>query len=99
MLEIVPRLHEGVYVHIHDICFPLNYPKNWVIDDRKYWLEQYLVQAFICKNKEISIEWCFSHMKYYRKDIINRCFPFYDGDDMAGSLWFSIVGASNPAKK
>jgi hypothetical protein len=50
-LEILPRLKPGVVVHIHDIFLPeQNYPKEWVIDQKVFWNEQYLLQAFLSYN-------------------------------------------------
>ena len=39
-LDILPRLKPGVFVHIHDIFLPYDYPPDWV--DR-YYTEQYLL--------------------------------------------------------
>lgn len=47
--EVVPRLREGVVVHIHDIFLPSDYPPDWVLGGRA-WNEQYLVQSFLAFN-------------------------------------------------
>ena len=47
VLEVLPRLAEGVLVHLHDIFLPYEYPKKWLEDFGLYWTEQYLVQAFL----------------------------------------------------
>lgn len=44
--EVLPRLKSGVYVHLHDIFLPDEYPKPWVIDEERSWTEQYLLHAF-----------------------------------------------------
>lgn len=44
-LEILPRLRKGVIVHVHDIFLPCEYPKEWVLNLRRFWNEQYLLQA------------------------------------------------------
>ena len=49
-LEILPRLKEGVIVHIHDIFLPYEYPQQWVVENRVFWSEQYLLQAFLTLN-------------------------------------------------
>ncbi len=43
-LEVMPRLKSGVYLHLHDICLPYDYPAVW--RDR-YYSEQYLLGAML----------------------------------------------------
>jgi len=54
-LEILTRLKKGVVVHIHDIFLPFEYPRKWVIDNRTFLSEQYLLQAFLCFNKSFEV--------------------------------------------
>jgi hypothetical protein len=44
-LEILPRLHPGVHVHIHDIFLPHDYEPWWLLRfyPHRYWSEQYLL--------------------------------------------------------
>jgi hypothetical protein len=49
-LNILPRLREGVIVHVHDIFLPYEYPRQWVVGNRVFWTEQYLLQAFLTHN-------------------------------------------------
>ena len=44
--EILPRLGSGVWVHLHDIFYPFEYPKQWVYQGRA-WNEAYLARAFL----------------------------------------------------
>jgi hypothetical protein len=46
-LQVLPRLKQGVHIHIHDIFLPEDYPPEWVIDERRSWSEQYLLQALL----------------------------------------------------
>ena len=50
-LEILPRLASGVWVHVHDIFFPHDYPAEWLIKRRLALNEQYLLEAFLSFNK------------------------------------------------
>lgn len=47
IFEILPRLADGVIVHIHDIFLPFEYPKQWVIEGRRSWNEQYVLRALL----------------------------------------------------
>lgn len=55
-LDLLPRLASGVWIHIHDIFLPYEYPREWVIDERRAWAEQYLVQAFLSFNDAFRVE-------------------------------------------
>ncbi len=46
-LEILPRLHPGVIVHIHDIYLPYDYPQ-FMCD--RFYSEQYTLAAFVLAN-------------------------------------------------
>lgn len=50
-LEVLPRLAPGVWVHVHDIFFPHDYPADWLINRRLALNEQYLLEAFLSFNK------------------------------------------------
>lgn len=54
--EILPRLQPGVFVHFHDISLPDPYPSSY-LDRSWYWMEQYLLQAFLSFNNKYSIVW------------------------------------------
>jgi predicted O-methyltransferase YrrM len=49
LLHIVPRLADGVVVHVHDIFIPTDYPRGWVRNGFN-WNEQYLLQAHLTGN-------------------------------------------------
>lgn len=54
-LEILPRLAPGVWVHVHDIFFPHDYPAEWLIERRLALNEQYLLEAFLSFNKQFQV--------------------------------------------
>ena len=49
-LEVLPRLKRGVWVHVHDIFFPHDYPAEWLLNRRLALNEQYLFEAFLSFN-------------------------------------------------
>jgi hypothetical protein len=57
LLNIVPALNEGVLIHFHDIFLPYEYPRQWVIDYRWDWNEQYLVQALLQGSNQFEVLW------------------------------------------
>ena len=54
-LEVLPRLKRGVIVHVHDIFVPYEYPEDMVINNRAFFSEQYLLQAFLCFNRSFEV--------------------------------------------
>jgi hypothetical protein len=61
-LEILPRLKKGVIVHVHDIFSPSEYPREWVLEDYRFWNEQYLLCAFLSFNSAFEVLWAGSYM-------------------------------------
>ena len=53
--EIFPRLKKGVKIHLHDIHYPFEYLKTWVLDDRRSWNEAYLLKCFLMYNSKFKI--------------------------------------------
>jgi hypothetical protein len=50
--EIFPRLRPGVVIHLHDIFYPFEYPRGWVVDENRGWNELYLLRAFLASNQQ-----------------------------------------------
>lgn len=89
-LEVFPRLNKGVIIHIHDIFFPFDYPKDWILKEHRFWAEQYLLQAFLMFNNNFQILYSNSYMKYRNLEKVKTIFPkspFYDG----GSIWIQRI--------
>ena len=55
LLEILPHLARGVWVHVHDIFFPHDYPAEWLLERRLALNEQYLLEAFLSFNKQFEV--------------------------------------------
>jgi len=55
-LDILPKLSPGVWVHVHDIFFPHDYPPEWLLEKRLALNEQYLLEAFLSFNDAFSIQ-------------------------------------------
>jgi hypothetical protein len=54
-LEILPALKRGVWVHVHDIFFPHDYPAEWLLKRRLALNEQYFLEAFLAFNHDFEI--------------------------------------------
>jgi hypothetical protein len=54
-LQILPVIKPGVLVHIHDIFTPRDYLEEWILQDVRFWNEQYLLEAFLSFNARFEI--------------------------------------------
>jgi predicted O-methyltransferase YrrM len=91
-LEILPRLAKGVIVHVHDVFLPEEYPKEWVLDDLRFWNEQYLLQAFLTFNNRFEILWAGNYMHLTHPGELGAAFPSYDSSKTRpGSFWMRRI--------
>lgn len=84
--EILPKLKKGVYIHIHDIFLPYDYPKDWVMKERRFWGEQYLLHAFLMYNKAFEVVFA---RGYLNSKYPGRMAKVFKGIEPAGggSFW------------
>ena len=85
-LEVLPRLQPGVIVHVHDIFLPSEYPREWVIERRRFWTEQYLLQAFLTYNSEFEVLVSSGFLKARFPEELRRVFPSA-APWQGGSFW------------
>jgi Methyltransferase domain len=85
-LEVLPRLKPGVIVHVHDIWFPFDYDRQWVLGEFRFWAEQYLLQAFLAFNSEFEVLICNSYLGFYFPEELKSCFPHSPWSG-GGSFW------------
>jgi hypothetical protein len=91
-LEVLPRLREGVVIHVHDVFLPADYPRSWVMDRHIFWNEQYLLQAFLACNRDFEIQWAASYMHRTHPGQLAAAFPSYNPTmHMPGSFWIKRV--------
>jgi predicted O-methyltransferase YrrM len=87
-LEVLPVLKKGVVVHIHDIFLPAEYPRQWVMEHRMFWNEQYLLQAFLTFNERFRVLWAGSYMHLVHGEELGRAFKSFDPrKNRPGSFW------------
>ena len=74
-LEVLPRLKPGVIVHVHDIFLPFDYRRDWVMEEFRFWTEQYLLQAFLTFNSEFEVLMANSYLSHSHKEDLKTTFP------------------------
>jgi len=86
-LELLPKIPVGVYVHIHDIRLPYEYPKSWVLNAHKHWGEQYLLHMFLSFNNSFEVVFASNYMfERYKRDMVDALYGL-DEDGWPGSFW------------
>ncbi|MDH3734025.1 MAG: class I SAM-dependent methyltransferase [Gemmatimonadota bacterium] len=83
-LSVLPALPAGAVVHVHDVFLPYEYPREWVIDQRWGWGEQYVLQAYLQAATDVEVLWAGHHVQRSRSDF-DDWFPQRTG--RAQSLW------------
>jgi hypothetical protein len=89
-LEILPRLRPGVLVHIHDIFLPFEYPRDWIMEARFFWNEQYLLQALLAHSRAFEVIWPGYLMHRERPEVLAGAFPAYDAARHRPSSWWMV---------
>lgn len=85
-LEVLPRIKPGVIVHVHDIFLPFDYRRDWVMDEFRFWTEQYLLQAFLIFNSQFEVLMANSYLAHRYMEDLKATFPkspWWGG----GSFW------------
>jgi hypothetical protein len=67
-LELLPTLRPGVIVHIHDIFTPRDYLPSWVVTEKRFWNEQYLLEAFLSFNSAFEVLLPVNHVHHQAYD-------------------------------
>ena len=91
-LEVLPRLPAGVYVHVHDIFLPNDYPRHWIRELRLFWNENYLLHAYLTNNRTVEVLAGSHYLANHFPTEVAVAFPRALKADQS-SFWFRTVGA------
>lgn len=88
-LSVVPYLKKGVWVHVHDIFLPEDYPLSWLRDEFRMWNEQYLLEALLTGNNDLEIMLALNYLFVNHRDQLEAAFPGNPSgpDKKPGSFW------------
>jgi predicted O-methyltransferase YrrM len=76
ILEVLPRLPAGAFVHFHDIYFPYDYQRQ-LMTDVTFWSESTLLHAFLIGNSNCAIGASLSMLHYARPEQLKQLLPRY----------------------
>ena len=87
--QILPALDKGVYIHFHDIFYPFEYPKEWLLEG-KAWNEQYMLRTFLQYNNKFKIVMFNTYLEFmFEAEIKNRYPLLYK--NTGGSIWLKKI--------
>jgi hypothetical protein len=83
LLEVLPVLKVGVWIHVHDVPFPYNIPfppEEWIFKQiwPMLWNEAMMLQAFLCFNDKFTIELSTPLIRYFDEPFMQKNVPIYE---------------------
>ena len=88
--EVLPRLSKGVKVHFHDVFYPFEYPKDWVLDKKISWNENYLLRAFLSYNTKFKIVAFNTFLEEFHETWFEKNMPLCL-KNRGGSIWLEVI--------
>lgn len=90
-LKVLPQVPKGTFIHIHDIRFPEEYPREWLLKNKHFWNEQYLLHMFLCFNESFEVVFPSNYMKIKYPNKCKNIFELEDKSGWPGSFWFKRI--------
>jgi hypothetical protein len=85
VFDVLPALKPGVYVHFHDLFYPFEYPRGWLVEGRA-WNEAYLLRAFLSFNSDFEVVFWNDYQARYNQAWLEAHMPLCLRNT-GGSLW------------
>ncbi len=77
ILDVLPRLSKGTWVHFHDIFCPFDYQRGLLDDELFFSNESALLHAFLTGNRRYAIRASLSLLHYADREALRECLPNY----------------------
>jgi hypothetical protein len=94
-LNIIPSLQKGVIVHCHDIFLPREYPLKWIDGWKRFWNEQYMLQALLSNSARYKPLLSLNFLTHHYQRNLEECCPMFKQEKEKAkepsSFWFQIV--------
>lgn len=92
--SIIPRLPQGVLVHVHDIFTPRDYPEAWLRTDRRLWNEQYLLEVLLTNSSRYRTVLALNWLANTHRAALAAAFPKVAevSEVQPGAFWFEVIG-------
>jgi hypothetical protein len=94
-LNIIPSLEKGVIVHCHDIFLPREYLLIWIDGWKRFWNEQYLLQAILAHSTRYKPLLSLNFLAHHYRSDLEKCCPIFrrkkEKASEPSSFWFQVV--------
>jgi hypothetical protein len=95
LFNVLPALKPGVLIHFHDIFWPFEYGRNWVLKENRSWNEIYGLRAFLMYNNAFEIVFFNDYFVRHCKDLAEADYPLML-KNTGGSIWLRRSGCAQP---
>jgi predicted O-methyltransferase YrrM len=86
-LNVYPSLRKGVWVHVHDIFLPFDYPAAWNNKQSFFWNEQYILEAFLQFNIAFEVRAALNMVGRRDPAVFLESISRYKQERTPGSFW------------
>jgi len=92
-LQLLPQIPVGTVIHIHDIRFPQEYPKDWLLGAKKFWDEQYLLQMFLSYNESFRVVFAANYLYQKHPQLMEESLVGLsnNNDGWPGCFWLKRI--------
>jgi hypothetical protein len=94
-LNIIPSLAKGVIVHCHEIFLPREYPLTWIDGWKRFWNEQYLLQALLAHTTRYKPLLSLNFLAHHFRQDLEKCCPVFRRKKEKArepfSFWFKVM--------
>jgi hypothetical protein len=86
LFNVLPALRPGVVVHFHDIYWPFEYPREWIVDSKRAWNECYILRAFMQYNDAFEIMLYPQYLRHKHATLMRELWPTW-WEEPGSALW------------
>lgn len=90
LLEVLPSLANGVFIHVHDIFTPYDYLDSWVKKNVKLWNEQYVLEALLSGGARYSVIAALHYLNRNHSDDLAQVCPTLSEESCPGSFYLQV---------
>lgn len=90
LFNILPALKPGVFIHFHDIFWPFEYGRKWVLEENRSWNEIYGLRAFLMYNDAFKVVFFNDYFVQHCRTEIDAEYPIMLKNG-GGSIWLRKV--------
>lgn len=86
LFNVLPNLNPGVVIHFHDVYWPFEYPKSWILCNKWAWNECYILRAFLQYNSDFEILLYIQYIRHKHTELMRSVWPAFF-EDPGSALW------------